>query len=118
MTNFWWLVTSLCPNCIKTPFIKHGEIIPKFEETGDLNNIYKNKLRRACFTHDAAYSHGKDLAKITILDKLLKDKAYEITSNPKYDEYHRGLVGMVHKFFDKKTGSGTNLNDVLAQQLH
>ena len=102
----------------KTSFIKYGEIIPKFEETGDLNNIYKNKLWRACFAHDAAYSHGKYLAKTTISDKLLEDKAYEITSNPKYDEYHIGLVGMVYKFFDKKTGSGTNLNEVLAQQLH
>ena len=48
----------------------------------------------------------------------MEDKAYEITSNPKYDEYHIGLVGMVYKFFDKQTGSGTNLNEALAQQLH
>ena len=47
----------------------------------------------------------------------MEDQAYEITSNPKYDECHRGLVGMVYKFLDK-TESGTNLNEVLAKQLH
>ena len=58
----------------------------KFKETGDLNCIYKNELDKAYFVHDAAYSDSKDLAKRTVLDKILKDRAYEIAINPKYDE--------------------------------
>ena len=44
----------------------------------------------------------------TEADKVLRDKAYDIASNPKYDGYQRGLASMVYKFFDKKSiGSGT-----------
>ena len=34
---------------------------------------------------------------------MLKDKAFAIVNNPKYDVYQRGLVSMVYKFFDKKS---------------
>ena len=33
--------------------------------------------------------------------KALRDKAFKIASDPKYDGYQRGLVSMVYKFFDK-----------------
>ena len=49
----------------------------------------------------------KKLAKRTASDKVLRDKAFNIAKNPKYDEYQRGLASMVYKFFDKKSsGSG------------
>ena len=54
-------------------------------------------------------------------DKVLKDRAFEIVSDPKYDGYQRGLASMVYKFFDKKSsGSGvSNVNNVkLADELH
>ena len=53
----------------------------------------------------------QDLPKRTTTDKVLKNKAFNIAKDPKYDGYQRGLASMVHKFFDKKTkGSGiTNL---------
>ena len=35
------------------PFTKHKQRIQKFKETGDTNDIYKNELDKACFTHDA-----------------------------------------------------------------
>ena len=44
---------------------------------------------------------SKALVKRTQSDKVLKDKAFKIGSNPKYD-YQRGLASMVYKFFDKK----------------
>ena len=47
------------------------------------------------------------VAKRTISDNILKDRAYEITINPKYDGYQRGLASMIYKFFDKKTESRT-----------
>ena len=54
-----------------------------------------------------AYGDFKDLAKRTIADKYLRDKAFNIASDQKYDGYQRGLASMVYKFFDKKSqGSG------------
>ena len=54
-----------------------------------------------------AYRDFKDLAKRTAADKILRDKAFNIANNPKYDGYQRGLASMVYKCFDKKTaGSG------------
>ena len=90
------------------PFTRHKERIKKFKQTGDTHYIYRNELNKACFQHDSAYADNKDLINSTKSDKVLRDKAYNIASNPKYDAYQRGLVSMVYKFFDKKSiGSGT-----------
>ena len=42
-----------------------------------------------------AYGKSKDLVKRAQSDKVLRDKAFKIASNPKYDGYQRGLVSMV-----------------------
>ena len=90
-------------------FAKNKERIQKFKETGDTNYIYKNELDKACFQHDMAYGDFKDLARRTASDKILRDKAFNIAINPKYDAYKRGLASMVYRFFDKKSaGSGVN----------
>ena len=85
------------------PFTKNKETIHKFKETGDTNYIYKNELDKACFQHDMGYGDFKDLERRTASDKVLRDKAFNIAKNPKYDGYQRGLVSMVYKFFDKKS---------------
>ena len=54
-----------------------------------------------CFKHDMTYGRYKELTKRIQSDKLLKEKAFEIASNCKYDGYQRGLASMVYKFFDK-----------------
>ena len=104
------------------PFTRHEERIQKFKETGDTNYVYKNELDKACFIHDAAYSDSKDLIKKTIADKVLRDKAFNIAKDPKYDGYQRGLASIVYKFFDSKiTGSGAKLipeTEQLANELH
>ena len=69
-----------------------------------------------------AYEDFKDL-KRTASDKILRDKAFNIAQNPKYDGYQRGLASMVYKFFNKKSaGSGVNIevkhNEQLAEELH
>ena len=87
------------------PFTKHKQRIQKFKEAGDTNYIYKNKLDKACFVHDAAYSDSKDLTKRTVADKILRNKAFNIAKNQKYDGYQRGLGSVVYKFFDKKSAS-------------
>ena len=72
-------------------------------QTEDTNLLYKNELDKACFQHDMAQGKTKDLVKRTQSDKVLKDKAFKIASDPKYDGYQRGLASMVYKFFDKKS---------------
>ena len=88
------------------PFTKHTERIEKFEQTGNMSYIFKNELDKACFKHNSGYANYKDLANRTHADKVLKDRAFEIASDPKYDGYQRGLASMVYKFFDKKSSGG------------
>ena len=47
----------------------------------------------------------KDLKRRTFSDKILRDKAFDIAKNPKYDGYQRGLASMIYKCFDKKSAS-------------
>ena len=70
-------------------------------QTGDTNYIYKIELDKACFAHAAAYSDSKDLTKRTAADRVLRDKAFNIAKDPKYDGYQRELASMVYNFFDK-----------------
>ena len=77
------------------PFTKNKERIQKFKETRDTSYIYKNELDKACFQHDMAYGDFKDLAKRTAADKVLRDKAFKIASDQKYDGYQKGLASMV-----------------------
>ena len=80
------------------PFTRHKERIKEFKRAGDTRYIYRN---------------------ITEADKVLRDKVYDIASNPEYDGYQRGLASMVYNFFDKKsTGSGIASSSILADELH
>ena len=104
------------------PFIKNKERIQKFKETGDMSHIYKNELDKACFIHDMAYGDFKNLKRRTFCEKVLRDKAFNIAKNPKYDIYQRGIASIVYKFFDKNSeGSGVNtpleFNEQLAKEL-
>ena len=92
------------------PFTKHTQRIQDFLNTGKLSYIYKNDLDKACFQHDMAYNKFKDLEKRTQSDIVLKNKAFKIASNPKYNGYERGLASMVYKFFDKKS-KGSRLKE-------
>ena len=92
-------------------------------EIGDTKYLYRNELDKDCFQHDMTYGDFKDLKRRTQSDKVLKDKAFAFASNPKYDEYQRGLASMVFTLFDKKSkGSGIK-NEIkkyqqLANELH
>ena len=105
------------------PFTKNKERTQKFKETEDTSYIYKNKLDKACFQHDMAYRDFKDINRRTASNKILRDKAFTIAKDPKYNGYQRGLASMVYKFFDKKSkGGGINtpleFNEQLAEELH
>ena len=70
-----------------------------------------------------AYGDFKDLTTGTASNKTLRDKAFNIAKNSKYDEYQRRLVSMIYKFFDKNISGGAikneNIsNNDLAEELH
>ena len=103
------------------PFTENKERIEKFMQTGNTDFIYKNELDKACFQHDMAYGKSKDLTKRTQSEKVLRDKAFKIATDPKYDGYQRGLASIVYKFFDKKSsgrGIASESNYQLAKELH
>ena len=50
-----------------------------------------------------AYGEFKDLARRTASDRVLRDKAFDIAKNPKFDRYQRELASMLYKFFDEKS---------------
>ena len=57
-----------------------------------------------------AYEDFKNLKRRTASDEVLRDRAFNIAKNPKYDGYQRGLASMFYKFFDKKSKrSGVNI---------
>ena len=66
------------------PFTKNKERIEKFMQTGNTDFIYKNELDKACFQHNMAYGKSKGLTKRTQSDKVLRDKAFKIASDPRY----------------------------------
>ena len=69
-----------------------------------------------------AYGKSKDLFKRTQSDKVLRDKAFKIASDLKYDGYQRELASIVYKFFDKKSKgrriTTNEFNYQLANELH
>ena len=117
------------------PFTRHKERIKEFKRTGDTRLLYRNELDKACFKHDAAYAKYKDVQNRLISDQKLRNSAYDIAGNPKYDGYQRGLASMVYKFLDSKvapldkkamSGKGNAKhsslertgNKILAEELH
>ena len=90
-------------------------------KTGNIDFIYRNKLDKACFQHDMVYGEAKHLVRRTQSGKVLRDKAFKIAGDTKYDGYQRGLASMVYKFFDKKSkesGITNESNYQLANKLH
>ena len=60
------------------PFTKHRERIWKFRETGYLKHLCRNELDKACLPLNAVSSDSRDLAKRTISDKILINRAYRL----------------------------------------
>ena len=61
----------------------------------------------------------KDLTRRTASDKILRDKALNIATNPKYEGYQRGLASTVYEFVNKisvfpltdKSASGSGIEN-------
>ena len=93
------------------PFTKNKERIQIFNETGVTSYIYKDELDKTCFQYDIAYRNFKDLKRRIASNKILRDKAFNMTKNLKYDGYQRGLASIVYKCFDKKSAGGGIVNN-------
>ena len=98
---------------------------------GDSWYIYQNELNKACFQHDMAYGDFKVWTITTSSDKILRNKAFNIAKDPKYDGCKNGLTSMFYIFFGKKSASLADkfvsssdiknenlLNEELAEELH
>ena len=53
----------------------------------ELKNLKKWEIQldKACFQYEMAYGNFKYLIRRTASDKILRDKAFSITKNPKHD---------------------------------
>ena len=94
------------PDFSSGSFVKDEKRIPKFIRTANTDYLYKNDLDKACFQHDTVYDKYKDLVKRTESKKVLRSKAFQIASNPTYNDYQRELASMVYKFLIKKSACG------------
>ena len=65
-----------------------------------------------------AYGDSRDLTRRRASEKILRDKAFNIAKNPKYDGYQRGIASLFYKFLIKKTsGSGIKNENISNQRL-
>ena len=102
------------------PFTRNKKRIEKFMQTGNTDFIHRNKLVKDCFQHYMTCGKSKVLAKRTQSDKILRDKAFKIANDPKYNGYLRGFASMDSMFVDKtSSGSGVAIepNSQLANEL-
>ena len=61
------------------------------------------------------------MVKITERDKVLRNKAFKVASNPGYNDNQRGLASMFYKFFDKASARSIVKpipDQQLADELH
>ena len=116
----------------------------KKKEAGDSRYIYQNNLNKACFEHERANGDFKDMPRTSAADEVLRDKAFNIAKNPKYDGnqcgfalsniaknaksdgYQCEFASLVYILLDKKSsamrlnkfaGSGVKIEIIGNQQL-
>ena len=67
------------------PFTKKQKKNSKIQRNRDSTYIYQNELEKAWFQHDMAHGDFIELSRKTSSDKALRDEAFNIAKNPKYD---------------------------------
>ena len=101
-------------------FTKNKERIEKCMKTENTDVFIEMNLVKLAFSMIWLMVNRRIQEK-TQSDKVLRDKAFKVASDPKYDGYQRGLASMVYKFFDKKssgTGITNEINYQLANEVH
>ena len=64
------------------------------------------------------YRNLNDLARRTVSDRVLRDKAFDIAKNLKYNGYQNVLASMIYKFFDKKPAEGSGFKSPIKLNQH
>ena len=72
-------------------------------------------LEKAYIQLDMAYGGFKDLPRKAASDKILRDKAFNIAINSKYNEYQRALASMMYKFSDQMSASDGSVKNEIKQ---
>ena len=80
-------------------FTKNNKRLLKLNETGGSKYFYRNELDKVCFQHHMAYGYFKYLPRRTASDKVLRNKAFNIAKNPKYDGYQRSIASVLLQLF-------------------
>ena len=83
------------------PLLKLNYIIKKFKRRWDSKCIYEIELDKACFQHHKAYGDIKVSNKKTTADKVLHDKAFNLTKYRKYDGFQNSITSTVYTFLTK-----------------
>ena len=96
------------------PFTKSKR--KKFKETGDSKYIYQNELDKACFEHNMAYGHFKDLLIRTAADKLLRVKHLILLKIQNMMGINIELLWWFISFFDKKDSGCTVKSEIMSNQ--
>ena len=76
-------------------------------------NILPSIVDKSCFQHDLAF---EELSKRRTSYKVLRDKAFNIAKNLKYNPNKRVLPSMVYKFFSEKTSGGVAKSEIMPNQ--
>ena len=61
-----------------------------------------------------AYADFKDLSRTIASDKVLHDKAFNISKNSKYDGYQCGIASIAYKWFNKKSSDSGVKSEIMA----
>ena len=85
--------------------------------------IYQSGLDKVFFQHEIFYGEFKNLTRKIHSNKRLRNKPFDISKHPKYDESQRGLALMVYKFLIKKSSGSCIKNEnmpkiELAEEVH
>ena len=62
------------------------------------------------------YGYFKNLSRRTVPDKVLRNNAFDITKDTKYNGYQRCLASMVCKCFNKRLSGGCVKNENMLNQ--
>ena len=88
------------------PGTKHKERIKKYLQTGDVTNLFVNKLDAACFDHDKGYAAVRDVAGRKPYDQKLIEDTEKIVNDKSVVGYQRAYAALINKFVSKKIGAG------------
>ena len=67
----------------KENLLKNQEVSKYYAH--DCRYIYRNEIDKVYFKLDMAYEDFKDLPRRTAFENVLQDKAFKLSSDPKYD---------------------------------